>query len=311
MKFQESIYNDVIKVRRNTEIPEIYDVELGNLDRLKSFSSIECHVVLYPYSRKVVTKHYEFTPFEEYVNDITAHQKSAYTPIKNHFGNFFGLLLGILICVIFLIFKPVELFSIESIVSVFGAYFVGKELWGDIEELFIEISSNWRIRYVENYYLYRLEKHTTLSLYSRMAKKRRYGKEAVLPEKMDFIQKRNSQTLRMVFNAPDLASVPEPSAHILSIHFNPKLLEEFKKEGSMFGIKVSFNKRFLGITRCREFFQSTDRDLKGCLNEKGEWTNNALFYRNTFTLGRIKYFMNKGILENKSILDIRLDPILT
>jgi len=306
MKFKESVYKNFVRVRRNSQIPEIYDIELENLDQLKAFSSIECHVVLYPYNRKVVTKHYEFTPFEEYVNDIVAHQKSAYSPIKNHFSNLFGLFIGILIAVIFLMFKPVELFSIESIVSVFGAYFVGKELWGDIEEFLIGISKNWRIRCVENYYYYRLEKHTTLSLYSRLAKKRRYGKEAVLPEKMDFIQKRNSQTLRMFFNEKELTSANEHSAHILSIHVNSKLREEFERDGFMLGVKVSFNKRFLGITHCREFFQSTDKNLKGCLDEKGQWTNDAVFYRNTFLLGRIKYFMNKGLLENKCILDIRL-----
>ena len=193
MKFQENLFHNIIRVRKNQKMPEIYDVELDHVQELKPLSSVECHIVFYPYSRKVTSAHFEFTPFEEYTNDIRSRQKSAYSQIRNHFSNIFGLFLGALIAVVFLIFKPSELVSIESIVSIIGAYLLGKELWEDIEDLLINISRNWPIRYVENYYYYRLEKHTTLSLYSYMAKKRRYGKEAMLPEKMDMIQKRNSQ----------------------------------------------------------------------------------------------------------------------
>jgi hypothetical protein len=304
MKLRENFYQDLIRVRKNREMPEIYDVELDHVQELKSLSSLECHIVFYPYSRKVTSTHFEFTPFEEYTSDILASQKSAYTRIRNHFSNLFGLFLGIFIAAIFFVFKPSELVSIESIVSIIGAYFVGKELWEDIEDMLINMSKNWRIRYVENYYYYRLEKHTTLSLYSYLAKKRRYGKEAMLPEKMDMIQKRNSQTLRLFFNMKDLKSLPETSAHILSIRLDPELMTENEACGFMFGAKVSLNKRFLGITRHRELFQSLDYPVKGCLKENGVWIDNAVFYRNTFSLGRIKFFVQKGLLENKSILDI-------
>jgi hypothetical protein len=205
--------------------------------------------------------------------------------------------------VFFSAFKPSELLSIESIVSIIGAYFIGKELWDDIEELMINLSKNWRIRYVENYYFYRLERHTTLSLYSRLAKKRRYDREAILPEKMDLIQQKNSQTLRLFFNMKDLKPVKETYAHMLSIRMSPKLLQEFENDGCMFGVKLSFNKRFLGITRCREFFQSIDNDVKGCLKENGEWINGAAFYRKTFMLGRIKFFIHKGLIENSRMVD--------
>ena len=313
MKFLEKLYKGLVRLQKNPEMPEVYDLELNHIDELKSnrFTSLECHVVFYPYSRKINSDSFEFTPFEEYINDIAAYQKSAYVKIQNRFCNIFGLFLGLMIAGLFLILKPGDLFTIESIVSIIGAYFVGKELWTDIEELMINISKNWRIRYLERYYFYRLEKHTTLSLYSHLAKKRRYGKAAMLPEKMDFIQKRNSETLRMIFNMKDLKTLKEKSAHILSLRLDPALLQELENEGFMLGIKLSFNKRFLGLTRCREFFQSTDKDLIGCLSEKGIWNNNALFYRNTFRLGRIKFFMNKGLLQDKHILDIKLNPKLT
>jgi hypothetical protein len=80
MKLQDCIYRDVIRVKKNPAVPDIYDVELMHLDRLK-----QCD-------------------------------------------------------------------SVESIVSVIGAYFVGKELWDDIENLMIAISKDWRVRYLDRYY---------------------------------------------------------------------------------------------------------------------------------------------------------------
>lgn len=305
MKLEDCIFRDIIRVTKNPAVPDIYDVELMHLDRLKQCDSVECHIIVYPYSRKILSRHFEFNPYEEYVNDIIANQKSAYTKIKDSFKNVFGLFLGVLITVIFFIFKPVELFTVESIVSVIGAYFVGKELWDDIEDLMIDISKNWRVRYLDRYYFYRLEKHTTLSLYSRLAKKRRYGQAVVLPEKIDFIQKSNSQTVRMFFHMKDLKKLEEDSAHILSIRMNSELLTDFEQEGFMFGVKLSFNKRFWGINRSFEFFQSIDKDLKGCLDGVGEWVNEGIFYRKTFTLGRLKYFMSTGLLAGESLLSIK------
>jgi hypothetical protein len=199
----------------------------------------------------------------------------------------------------------VELFTVESIVSVIGAYFVGKELWDDIENLMMHISKDWRVRYLDRYYYYRLEKNTTLSLYSQLAKKRRYGQAVVLPELMDFIQKSNSQTIRMYFHMKDLKKFEEKSAHILSIRMNSELLGEFEQEGYMFGVKLSFNKRFLGGVRSLEFFQSMDKDLKGCLDAAGEWVNEGIFYRKTFSLGRLKYFKSTGLLNKESLLSIK------
>jgi hypothetical protein len=311
MKFKENLYKDIVRVFKNDKIPGVYDVELAHLNELLSLGSLECHIALYPYNRKINSDHFEFTPFEEYINDIAAHQKSSYIKIKNHFCNFFGLFLGILIAMFFYVFKPSELTSIESTVSIIGAYFIGKELWEDIEEFMINISKKRRIRYVDRYYFYRLQKHTTLSHYSRLAKKRRYGKEAILPEKMDLIHQKNSQTLRLFFNIKDLKATIESSAHMFSIRLNPQLVQEFENDGFMFGVKLSFNKSFLGITWSREFFQSIDKELKGCLDEKGTWINNALFYRNTFILGRIKLFLGKGLIKNKSIAAIQLNTKYT
>jgi len=239
-------------------------ISLANCPKSK-----ECHVVLYPYSRRVTSEAIAFYPFEEYVKDVLSHQRSAYTRIHSPFNEAFGLLLGLMIAVVFAVFKPQDLLSIESIVSVFAAYAIGKDLWDDIDRALVQVSKEWRICFQDNYYRYQAEKPTTLTFYSLLAKRRRYGKSSLLPEQIDFIKQSNSQTLRMCFNTKDLVSLAEPSAHVHSIHIDPPLSEEFEKSGFLFGIKLSFNKSFLGIMKCFELFQSIDKDSIGCLDEEG------------------------------------------
>ncbi len=299
-----NLLTNMIRVRKNETAHYIYDVELENIDRLKEYHSFECHIVLYPYSRKINSKDFEFMPFEEYVNDLAMNQKSAYVKIKNSFCKLFGLLLGIIITIVFYLFKPEDLFSVESIVSIFGAYLVGKEIWEDIDSFMVDISKTWYIRFQDPYYYYRLEKNSTLSVYSHLAKKRRYGKSAILPEKMDFMEKSNSQTMRLFFNMKEFKNLKETAAHILSIRMAPELVAEFENEGFLLGVKLSFNKRFMGIRRCFEVFQSIDKDQKGSLDEKGEWANGALFYRQALTWGRLKWVLKKGWEKGKSIMEI-------
>lgn len=295
-------YNDIVRIKKNDNIPNIYDVELRHAEYLRKFDSVECHIVLYPYSRKICSDTIKFYPYEEYVKDILTHQKSAYIQLKSQFDKMFGISLGLLITLIFFIFKPVDLFSVESIVSVLGAYFFGKELWGEIERILIDISKTWGIRYLENYYAYQLEKHTTLTHYSYFAKKHRYGTASLLPEKIDFIEKSNSQTVRMYFNMKELYLFQETSSHILSIHVEPELVGEFENEGFLFGVKLSFNKRFLGWVKSLELFQSLHKYAKGCLDHTGNWVEGGVFYRKTLTLGRIKMFLKHGLVQHQSII---------
>jgi hypothetical protein len=296
-------FQNIIRVRKNQEVSYILDVDVEGFERLKRYQVVECHVVLYPYSRQVASQDLAFYPFEEYVRDVLSQQRSAYTAIRSPFSQLFGLFLGLVIALVFARFNPQDLFSIESIVSVFGAYTIGKELWDDIEGALIKLSKGWPVRVQDNYYRYRLEKHTTLTSYSYLAKQRRYGRSALLPEKVDFIKQSNSQTLRMCFNTRDLVTDPGPVAHLHSIHVEPVLMPEFEQEGFLLGVKLSLNRRFLGITKNLELFQSIDGCSRGCLNDKDEWIENGVFYRRTFTLGRLKYYGSKGVIPERTIVN--------
>ncbi|MBL7202230.1 MAG: hypothetical protein ISS56_18980 [Anaerolineae bacterium] len=302
MKATEIPFEDLIGLQENQEVPGIYDVEMRGIERLRAYDRVECHVVLYPYSRRITSDDIALYPFEEYVKDVLSHQRSAYAEILQTFNEVFGLLLGVVIALIFALLKPEELLSVESIVSVFAAYTIGKELWDDIERALVNVTKGWRIRFQESDYRYRLEKHTTLTLYSYLAKKQRYGKATLLPERIDFIKQSNSQTLRMCFDVSDLRSFAEPSVHIHSIHVDPALQGEYEQGGYLFGVKLGLSKTALGISRNLELFQSVDKGVKGCLDEAGNWIEGALFYRHTYTLGRIKGYAKKGIIPGQSIV---------
>jgi hypothetical protein len=79
-------------------------------------------------------------------------------------------------------------------------------------------------------------------------------------------------------------------------------VQEFEQEGFMFGVKLSFNKHFLGFVYHFELFQSLHKGSKGCLDKHGEWTEGGIFYRKTLTLGRLKLFMKSGLLHQETII---------
>jgi hypothetical protein len=296
-------HNDFIRLRKNEKVSNFYDVELRHIENLKQYDSVECHVVVYPYSRNIYSHHIRFYPYEEYVKDILSRQKSAYTEMKSPIDKMFGILVGLIITLIFGVFKPDALLSVEAIVSIIGAYFVGKELWDEIENTLMDLSKSWSIRYLESYYAYELGKHTTLTNYGYFAKKQRYGKASLLPEKMDFIEKSNSQTVRMWFDTKELSARGDPSNHILSIHITPEAVQAFEQEGFLFGIKLSLNQRcFCGVIRSLELFQSVHNYANGCLDENGTWVEDGLFYRQTYSWGRLKWFFKSGILLHQAII---------
>jgi hypothetical protein len=124
---------DYVTLVRDGQIPFHYDVELNRMEELKSLHSAELHVVLYPYSKMISSADYSINPFEEYARDISGHLRSSYVAIQSPAANIFGLALGAVIAFIFYHLAPDKLVSVESTVSILGAYAIGKELYGDID----------------------------------------------------------------------------------------------------------------------------------------------------------------------------------
>lgn len=291
----------LIRLNAKEAASGLYDIELWGLDHLRHYDSLDCHLVIYPYSRKVTAQDLRVLPYEEYVADIISRQRSVYIKAAERGPYLFGALLALSLVAVFIKYRPVDLLSIESIVSAFGAYFVGKELWDDIERALQNLSHRWKLRYVEGYYPYQLAGQTTLSQYSGMARELRYGRRSLLPERIDFIQQSNSQTVRMRFEAGSLRAFQGNVAHIAALHVDPDVARSFGKEGFLFGVKLSLNRRRRGLEQSLELFQSLDKGRPGCLDDHGVWRKDKIFCRRTRRLGKLKFFRASGTLEGRLV----------
>lgn len=87
------------------------------------------------------------------------------------------------------------------------------------------------MRYQTGYYAYQIEKNTTLTIYSALAREQRYGKASMLPERIEFISNANSKTARLKFSRDDLRPFHRDIAHILSIRFDASAARELENAG--------------------------------------------------------------------------------
>ncbi len=286
----------LIRLRQNPELPNIYDVELANVPTLRAYDSVEVHLVLYPFSRQITADAYRFSPFEEYAEDISTRRRSLYTRVPRPASSLFGIFLGIFIIGVFLVVKPSEVASLQSFVAILGAYFIGKDLWRDIEALLVNLSKNWRVRYQTDYYAYQVEKNTTLTNYSALAREQRYGKASLLPERMEFISNANSKTARLKFSRADLRAFQHEAAHICAMRFDASVANELEHAGYMLSVKISLNRRVFAFRRAQEFFQSLNAGQRGCLNLQNEWTPGAALQRDAYFLGNLRYLVAQRLV---------------
>lgn len=290
-----------IHIFRNTLYPNIIDIEMENIDLLRKYDAIECHIVAYPYHREVSADDIEIHPFEEYVEDILVNHKSAYEAIAQGGAKRFGFLLGIITTLVAFLFRKEGFLSAEVIASIIGAYIAGKELWTDVESYLIRLSKDRKLRYFEGYYNYTLEKNTTLSQYSAFAKQQRYKKDNLLATQMDFIEQSNSKTVRLYYEKATLLKT-QTNAHIASLHLHPDSIEKWESGGYLIGVKLSLNQKKWGVWNNYELFQSlTDRGI-GCLDLNSLWHENAVSFRKVRLWGKWKYFINSGVNEKQELI---------
>lgn len=294
--------DNLVRLKHNPELPYIYDVELNHIPALAQFESIEVHLVLYPFSRQILADNYRFTPFEDYANDISTRRRSLYTRVPHPANSLFGIFLGIFIILVFLALKSSEVYSLQSIVAILGAYFIGKDLWNDIEAALVNLSKDWSLRYQTGYYEYQVERNTTLTHYSQLAREKRYGTGSLTPAQMDLISNANSKTLRVKFTGDDLTKFHQETAHILGIRLDPELADEFARAGFMFSVKVSFNERAGMFRRAHELFQSLNAGERGCLDFKNVWTPEAAMGRDAYFFGNLRYLAGKEMVPGATLV---------
>jgi len=272
------------------------------------YDLLHCHLVIYPFGRKVSSEDIAIHPFSEYSKDISNRRSSVYSEITSSAPQFFGLFLVlILLGIVFLL--PVEETRFqytEILISLFGVYMIGKDFWNDIERILERITKNWNLKYQDPYYAYEIEKNTTLMRYSNLAKQERYGYATILPERMDYLVASNSSTIRLMFDIDDFRGNKNPRSHIFSIRVSPELMEEFIKYRYMIGIKIALSRSFLGIECGYEMFQSYKDKEAGALDDSSQWIHDTVVCRKFWRIGKLCHRSNLIKLEQRYIAEFKL-----
>ena len=294
----QNLPSQLISIVQAPQFDDIWDLHLHNLPLIaQNCHQLECHIVVCPYHRAIQAADFHFMPFEEYINDLASKHTSTYRTINDRAHKYFGLSLGAILSAFIGYYNPKDLLTVEGLIGIFGAYLLGKHLWGDLAR-FLELQTqNWRLRFTEQYYAYELHTSTTIATYNKLAKQRRYGRAQITPQKIDFIEHSNSQTLRLCFSSAELKAQLDETYHLLSIHVNKDKQTNFSPDNLLLGLKLSFNtKKWFGW-RCFEVFQSLDGNKPGCITTHNTWIDEDVFYRITRRWKRLKYFKSLGVLN--------------
>ncbi|GAB4147461.1 MAG: hypothetical protein OHK0017_09200 [Patescibacteria group bacterium] len=269
----------------------LWYLEIKGNQFLRKFSSLETHFILYPFNRQIDADDILFRPFDDYYQDVTADLKSVYFKIPKQADKAFGLILALTIGLFFYWYNVAELNSIESIASIIGSYIVGKELWTDIEYFLVNTTRRWSLRFYPRQYSLQRESRTTLSEYTNLARKIRFGQDFPLPNKIELVKQSYSHLLKMFYRLADYNSLKRDDfVRLVSIEVQEKVMSEFRSKQTMLGVKIALNKNLLGMTWSQEFFQAWDRGEPGCINGTGAWMPEAVFMRSSFCVGNIKFY---------------------
>jgi hypothetical protein len=279
-----------------------YAVELKNAKELKHFSEVDIDITVYPYSKLIFSQNFNFSPLNDYWEDINDGQKSVYRKIIPSGSKLFGLGLGALITTFFYIFRPNQLSSIDGIVSLVGIYLVGKEMWTDLNNFLERTSQKYFIRWYPQMYSLEIVTDTTLSNYVRRAREKRFENGLILPAQFDLIKQSNAQTIRLKYQVDSLNKSNLDFNRIALLEIEDNIAKHFNIANSQIGLKITLTKRLLGLSLSNEFFQALDSGKSGSLNKKNKWTEDTVLHRKTFSLGRIKvYWITKQVNQDNLI----------
>ncbi|MBN1618138.1 hypothetical protein JW887_02230 [Candidatus Dojkabacteria bacterium] len=296
---------NILSIRKEVKNPEIFDITIDNISQLLKYNSVESTFFFYPFDLTTTAKSFTIQPFDEYVANISCSQQSTYRKIRFFGKNFFGLILGLIIFIIFALIKPDDLVSVQSVVSIFGAYTVGKEMWDDIDSILSTITRALPVRWISQKYHYLREEYGTIRQFWEKARIHRYQKSSILPLKMDFIKHSNSKTVVLFFTKRSLKNSNKETARIASIIIKPEYISKIREKGFMFGVKIMLTKTFLFFNYDVELFQAmtTDGKLKiGTVDSSYIWHEKTILLRKILRIGRLKLYLSKENRKEELII---------
>ena len=282
------------------------EVYISNPQDLSRFDSVEVMLSVYPYKQEMHADSFEILPYEEYIEDLSKGKRSTYIEIGNPGREIFGLFLGLIILILFALFKPSDIISIQSIVSILGAYTIGKEIWRDIDNELINITSQWKLRWCDQDYFYFKQDFGSIQKYWDYARLKRYGYQTGLSDRFDFITHSNSKTLEMLFVDKFLKKFKEQKQgklRISTIYFSEQNMQDVMKN-TMFAFKIMFGKKFLGIVHKDEYFQAFNGSEFGAIDMEQNWITNSVLVRKTYTFGRLKLYAYNKLIKDLRIISV-------
>jgi hypothetical protein len=292
-------FNSIIKVAQQSNN---IDISISQLALLSRYSSFDCDIGFYPYNRKLSAQDFRFLPYEEYVNDVTSGRRSLYAQITNTGDKLFGILLSVIILVVFALLNPAELYSLQSVIAVIGAYAIGKEIWGDIAQFLIKFTKRLPLKFKDRKHYYNLEAPDTLAKFFNFARQKRYHSGAALPDQLDLILPSNSKEAELRFRSSKLKDLTTEDLHLMTIQVDPHVVE-LLKTGYFLAIGLSLNQTWLGFTKEQEVFQTMTNGELGVPDSKGNWHAGAILLRKSYSFtGRLKFYGQDILLSNQEVI---------
>jgi len=279
------------------------DIEIQNISALHKRNFLAVSFFVYPYSRKINAEHYEFLPYEDYANVVAEGKKSPYFIMKDSSPKIFGFLLGLLIAGVFFMFQPALLASVEAIVSVIGAYAIGKELWVDIDHGLRHFTKKWSVSWRPATYSLEREDFGTVARFYKFARKKRYGMETILASFIDFTGHSNAKVLDLCYTPEDLSRLQGSAVRLMTIEINPEKLKALKDDGHFFSTKITLTRKFLFFQFNREYFQCLDGNNIGIIDQSEKWLPKNILYRRTINIRRLKFYITKKMLPAMTLIE--------
>lgn len=106
-----------LTIEQSTELGELIDIQLNNIDTIREYDKVEMDIVFYPYTRDITPDNYEIEPFADYTQ-ANGHKAAQYRKRQDPYANGFGALLGGLLTSIVGYKNPENIRQIESLFTI-------------------------------------------------------------------------------------------------------------------------------------------------------------------------------------------------
>ncbi len=286
-------------------------------ESMSTYDNVFLILTFYPYNTNIKSHSFKILPYEEYVNEAVKAKKTTYKKMESSAGKTFGIMLGFFIVAVFYVVNASDLVSVESTVSIMGAYFVGKELWRDIDNYLLNLTKHLSVRWMPDDPGYTKSRFGTIQRYWDKAREIRYRKPMHIADNMDIIAHSNSKTIELALSRQTMKKEKEctqknvKSMGIVNFEFaasttsdgkNTHIESTIKNKTYMFISKMILSRNYIFFVYNKEIFQSIDNGHVGILDDHNMWQKNTALIRTTIHIKRIKIYLNRYYKKNITVL---------